>query len=230
MMFRHFLITRFNCQYFRGQEKRLNYGWLTERIKLFETYTFPSVRGQTEKNFEWILLCHSDTPREFKKRLRRYKGLSLVFTDATAKIIAPLIVKDHLQDEEFVITTRIDGDDAIEKDYIKCVQTEFREEVEFLNIPRGCLYDPRKELAFGRRSTKNPFISFVEKVGDLKTVYCTSHGITDRVAPVRQIWNDKARWLQVVHGGNVFNKVARKGKDKGFPLSRIARDFSLEIS
>lgn len=67
-----FIITRFNLKLFskdKNNKTTLTCQWLRERFDLFETYCYPSVKGQKLQNFYWICLFADDTPDEFKQRV-----------------------------------------------------------------------------------------------------------------------------------------------------------------
>ena len=96
--FAHFLITRFNISTpFTGNTPILTDAWLTKRFELFEQFCFPSVAGQTNNNFQWIILFHPETPSHFMKRFHRLRAgaphLEIVLGQGPApQIIAPVLV------------------------------------------------------------------------------------------------------------------------------------------
>ena len=60
MTFKHYIITRFNLSQRWDKDslgnKVLDDNWLKNRFQLFENYCFPSLKSQTNKNFEWWVL------------------------------------------------------------------------------------------------------------------------------------------------------------------------------
>lgn len=68
-----FVITRFNLKLFsrdKNNKTTLTDQWLKERFELFETYCYPSVKGQKLQNFYWICLFADDTPDVYKQRVK----------------------------------------------------------------------------------------------------------------------------------------------------------------
>ena len=56
-MLHHFILTRFNIRLFRHDKHGHSIepkSWFEERLNLFETYTLPSIMGQTCQEFTWI--------------------------------------------------------------------------------------------------------------------------------------------------------------------------------
>lgn len=241
-MFKHFLFTRFNLviahvpdrktSAFRSIEKsnkdRLDPDWLYERLELFRNYCLPSIKNQDTDNFEWIVLMHSDTPKDIVNSICEHTSVFL--SRSPDWEAAHEVIKDT---ERFTITSNLDSDDAITKNFISSIQKEFRGKREYLNIPEGFIASVYKadevRLYLGRRSEKNPYQSFIDddKHGK-RTVYYTTHGLTYTNAPVRQIENTSASWLQTIHGDNLANRLKKCKDDKLVPLSKISERFSIK--
>ena len=68
----HVILTRFNIAS-PGREVaiRNSPGWLDRRFGLFEQFCLPSIAGQTERNFHWLIYFDKDTPAEFRERIER---------------------------------------------------------------------------------------------------------------------------------------------------------------
>lgn len=102
--------------------------YLDNRIRLFEKYTFPSIKNQTNKNFKWLVLFSDQTPEKYKNHMNKLQ--------MECEMFCPL----YLQDEEaydfdnylksvlenfkcdVYITTRIDNDDAISVKMVERIQ------------------------------------------------------------------------------------------------------------
>ncbi len=178
MKIKHFVITRFNLPIFptrtNGEKvKNCDVDFLNKRLDIFETYCMPSLKNQTNQNFQWLVLFDVNTPDVIKKRLgqvekqmenlsvcyfdlQKYSVLSKEYIDlyneyaskvpykpqtisetgytidseliqrcSTPKYIGDLIhEKVKGEDYDYIITTRIDNDDAFHKDMIGAVQHE----------------------------------------------------------------------------------------------------------
>ncbi len=79
-MFRHFIITRFNIRVGKlGTDKNGNLTrtdvWLKNRIDLFEKYCLPSVVGQTNKNFTWMVLFDKISIQNYMYKIEAYRAV-----------------------------------------------------------------------------------------------------------------------------------------------------------
>src|SRR5579862_8573015 len=76
--FDHVLLTRFNVRYVEDPNAPsigVDPGWLADRFALFEQHCLPSVLGQTEQNFAWILFFDKATPQPFAARAQALADL-----------------------------------------------------------------------------------------------------------------------------------------------------------
>jgi hypothetical protein len=236
--FDHLLLTRFNVR-FRDRFKETrginpDTEWLNKRFKLFEDFCYPSVYGQSNQNFKWLVFFDQDTPEFFKEKIKKYsewENFIPVYTDCVfqegefpKKLIE--LIMSQTKKSEYLITIRIDNDDAICKSYIQKIQDNFnKQENEGINFLYGYqLYQGKLYLDF---SMGNHFISLIEKYDvdnedSLKTVFCRHHSNLYEVCNVKII-KDKPTWLEVIHGNNISNI----DRPRGFrmPTTRLLKDF-----
>ncbi len=204
----HFLVTRFNVRsfYHAGEPTE---AWLRERLDLFLTYCLPSVAGQSSRRFRWLVFFDDRTPAWFRE----------LIDAAAGEVFEPVYVSGYFDHRTvsrevglratapFTITTRLDNDDAVARDFIGVIQQQFADQdLQFINLTSGA------QLAEGRYYlrpyTKNPFLSLIERnEGDLRTVMVEHHYRIDEAGPVQNIRTRHPLWLQVVHGGNVLNEI-----------------------
>lgn len=210
--FVHLLLTRFNVAVGYGDATvRLQDQWLEDRFRLFEEYCLPSVAGQTGVTFEWIVFCDSGSPTWMRTRMKRLSAMvSCVYIEGrlSDEVIAKNVAGTGKVTAPYLITTRLDSDDALARDHLATVQRVFRgQEREFVEFPvglqsyRGHLYN-----VFYRG---NPFLSLIEKVdpsGVFSTVHCVEHTLVRRAGTVRSILRPPL-WLQVLHSSNVGNSL-----------------------
>ncbi|MBW2647921.1 MAG: hypothetical protein JRE23_17460 [Deltaproteobacteria bacterium] len=226
--------------------------WLTERQVLFEKFCLPSVQSQTDKNFEWILVADARTPDTFKEVIEAYpatvlygdfenlpvpkKGVerpknrfhrALQLEVATA---APLKKYLEAKDVDYIITTRLDSDDAISTNHIdkiwNCVrQHKSKHDRFWLNLVRGYKWCSGNVYPIG--ALQNPFISFIEPQGDLLTTYQCCHQLAPKSGyPVVGIREGHPTWMQVIHGGNLMNKLMRfRGE---MPFENVSDKFKIK--
>jgi len=191
----HFLLTRFNVTMSGGPPSP---EWLEHRMKIFEEVTAPSVDAQTAPGFMWLVFCDPPIgPRYLSgaSKLARCSATAKYGLESVQRYVK-INIAEHAGPRDWVITTRLDSDDALEPHFIETIQKNFREETEFLNLPQGF------QLVDGvRRKVKlfsNPFLSYVEKAENPKTVYHVHHDRAMDSAPVRDLISEPA-WTQTCH-------------------------------
>ena len=206
------VITRFNIAS-PGREApiRNTPGWLDRRFELFERYCLPSIAAQTVKNFHWLIYFDEGTPAAFRERIESARAQAQFeprfvgpFTmQMTASDVSALISPS----DDLVVTTRLDNDDAVSRDFIERVR------LEAARVPTGTVLNFTNGLALrdGRvytaTDTSNPFTSLVESAsGPIKTIWSAQHHKLESEWTLHQIRGLPA-WLQVVHGENVSNRI-----------------------
>ncbi len=214
-VFQHFFLTRFNIAT-PGREFAIRNrpGWLEERFDLFERYCLPSMRHQINQNFKWIIFFDEDTPAQYRSRIeecRKVREFHPYFTglfeargwgDAVASVVEGRC--------DYLITTRLDNDDALCENFVeqlhkKITATEL-EGVDFLNFTKGYVVQGAKIYALKHRT--NAFVSRIEKYEEhAETVCVVPHMDVENLGRVRQVDSRSGTWIQVVHGGNVSNRV-----------------------
>lgn len=211
--FQHFILTNFNVR--RDDYDRDRHGspvltraWMEERFVLFENFCLPSVRGQTNLDFTWLVRHDEETPAEYRRRLDSYKTFQnfelvparLSFKKAILQCLRP--------GTERIVTTRLDNDDALHRGAIALLQSCCTtQDLEFLNLPVGYCYAYPGRETYLVEDRSNAFLSLVERITSAppRTAVCINHNQASEVAPVRQIGSEPS-WLQVIHTRNLRNR------------------------
>jgi hypothetical protein len=221
--FRHVIVTAFNTARSHNPNEvhlafRTRPGWLDERFDLFERYCLPSVLGQTNQNFLWMIYFHPSTSEDHLERARRGFGgrtnicIKLAEVFASERIRADLDA-DLGRSSGWLVTTRLDNDDGLHRDFVDLLQAKVRVgQEEVLEFPWGIVYV--SGTPYFSRQPHNAFISLSEPMDSLQTVFCVRHKEVARRFPITNVTSRPA-WLQSIHGDNVGNKI------RGW---RIARD------
>ncbi|GAA4286884.1 glycosyltransferase [Georgenia daeguensis] len=201
--FEHFLLTRFNVRH----EVRASDDWLRHRLQYFESVCLPSVKAQTTKVDRWLVFLDAERDAWFEDRITRLAGDTFEPVWVDGPFLPEIAARETLarSSAPWVITTRMDNDDALARDFIEAIQSQFRHEREFLNFQAGLQLSEDGRL-FYRSDPSNAFVSLVEPREELVTVFVDWH---DRIAehgPVRQIVA-APMWLQMVHGRNIGNQI-----------------------
>lgn len=207
----HVLLTRFNIRYGAALNSRaLSLEWLGARMELFRKFTVPSVASQSCLPDAWLVFFDEGTPDVTRDEFRQLAAqLPLLHAEYCGKFTTKLAV-DRVRSilaptADWLLTTRLDNDDALHRRFIETVQSIARPGVrEFINPTCGLI------LANGRlyrdRDSSNPFITLSEHPADCRTVWMDQHPLLARHGPIRQFALPDA-WIQVVHGGNLVNHV-----------------------
>jgi hypothetical protein len=220
----HVLLTRFNTRI--DDNTPPPEAWLRSRLELFDQYGLPSVTQQDVRPDLWLIFCDASSPAWFREvfpnRLPFWAEpvwLDRPFsTDSAAAAVAARI------GTPWVITTRMDNDDCIARNYLGAVRNAFASSREFINFTAGLQYQGGR--LYQRIDPSNAFVSLAEPTVGLTTVFIDRH---DRVAnhgPVRQV-KAPSMWIQIVHGENLANSVHGIRVNPGGIALRFAADLQL---
>ncbi len=216
-MFQHFVITRFNLrdpalEKANGNKPLLDDKWMEDRLELFENYCYSSIKNQTELNFTWLVFFDISTPQVFRTIIDRYaaefSNFTPIYIDGMNAYL-PSIKSEVAKrlDQPYLITSRLDNDDCLHKDYMKEVQAQFAQQpfmaIDFID---GYTLQIEPVVRFAKRShVHNPFISLIEKSDDFVTVWSRKrHGHWSKVKKVLPVQN-KRMWMSIIHFENATN-------------------------
>ncbi len=237
MNFRHFILTRFNVNIEPTDFRlRLDNAWLSLRFDLFQKFCFPSVRGQSSQDFTWLVLFDEKTPERFRRLIdvyKKYPNFRPVFCGEykTIKPQLAALMRDLAPDVEWLLSTRLDNDDALACLFVECLrqlagsvnpEELSPEDTLFINFTNGVQYCESKVYAF--EDVTNAFISLLERRAKPRTVFWVDHPSIYEVSRVMQA-RTKPLWLQNVHGTNLYNYIRGELTED---LS-ILKDFKLEL-
>lgn len=219
--FNHFILTRFNLLIFNkdkeGQKVRTT-EWLEHRLGLFERYCLPSVANQTCRDFTWIVLFDSKTPDQYKTKIEEYQArcpqLVPVFVEPqNGRFFASIFraeVSKRLQPGR-VITTYLDNDDALDRNFVKDIQerADTLSDGTFITYTHGYQFFTEHQYLMRVRYPRNHFISVAERAdpATVKTIYgYGSHYYIDRIPDVKiERIKNRPMWCEVIHEKNMGN-------------------------
>lgn len=138
----HLVITRFNVRTKFAGEAPPTAGWLADRFKLFDQFCWPSLRSQTNQNFTWLVLFDTETPQDFRKKIDSYaaqwSNFRPCYVDNWHALCLDTLVKPYLDgDAQYLVTSRIDNDDALGREYINVVQTHAKDLIATGQLPQA---------------------------------------------------------------------------------------------
>lgn len=236
----HFLITRFNIAMPHKKDKHnrptLTKEWLDNRFELFETYCLPSIKQQTNRDFKWLCLFDADTPEEYKQRIEGYEKIldNIVVCYLTEEktegetLYSALkeLIKPYLSsDAEIVVTTRVDNDDALNKEMMEQIRLHVlkgNSSGKILSFYYGYQYVVKLNMIVKRRSVNNHYLSLVEPAAKFETVMKFMHNKAAEYAPIEKVGVDKrVYWLEVIHEKNLMNHMVAS-LDTSVQLRRLS--------
>ncbi|MES2810922.1 MAG: glycosyltransferase [Bacteroidota bacterium] len=237
-MFEHLLITRFNLRnpkwdVTKNNENLLTEEWMTDRMKLFTDFCFPSIVSQTSKNFKWLLYFDTTTPEKFKVQIQDLikvqTNIEVFFIDGMPAFYSE--IQKYIQEKStspYLITSRIDNDDCIHKDFIKEVQNQFNsQDYQAIDIIKGYSLQVEPNVMLGKKEhIFNPFISLIEKNDNPKTVWFSDHNMWKKETRITQITN-KRLWMSIIHQKNKVNEFDGYGNVN---WNEISKEFIVSDS
>ena len=234
-MFRHYIITRFNLrakewQFTKNSTKVLDENWLKNRFELFEKYCLPSLLSQTNKNFEWVIYFDTETPAFYKDKIEVYRqklpNLVPVFVENMELFLPSIQAHIKNNNQEYVITTRLDNDDCVSKYFVDEIQKNFNKQTyEALDFVDGYSLQISPDFKLGKkRHLYNPFISLVEKKQNPTSVWSRSHTSWKRETRIKRILNNRI-WMVIIHQENKVNEFDGYGKVNA---EEIFQDFIMD--
>lgn len=240
----HFILTRFNL--FLWHKDKEGYPvrtmkWLAHRFMLFEKYCLPSIKGQTCKNFEWIVLFDHMTPESFKNKITDYQKEFPLFVPVYvepedghkfAQIFRREVVKRITAKR--VITSYLDNDDALNVEFVEDLQQRvlFLSNGTFVYYTDGFQFYTDNNYLMQIHYRRNHFASVVEsgEPSTIKTIYgYGSHYYIEKIKGIKiEFVVNLPIWCEVIHEKNMGNDAyflkAKMVKD----TERLRRDFAID--
>lgn len=209
--FDHWVVTRFNVPFRSWPGLSTERDWLAHRINLFTSYCLPSVARQTCQDFRWLLLIDRETPPDFLGAitdLNRHRPFEVLLVGPGWGKEPPTFLA-RASRTEYLVTSRLDNDDAIHGDYVSVLQEAFHPEpFLFLEMPRGLKLHADKRKLYRLTFRSGPFLTLIERrhTDAPQTVYCCNHDRASEHGAIVRLKLDPA-WLQIVHSRNATNSI-----------------------
>lgn len=210
--------------------------YLFYRFSVFEKFCLPSVRNQTCQSFKWLVLFDNNTPESFKQRAAGwhrafpnlipcyldvdvYGGIlenpcpvNDVDTDGPMQQITSRFVTDVIRSmertlPEWVLTTRLDSDDALHRDLVKVVQGFFLKNPKMMAFDNVFTYKYilDESIIYRYKLINGHYLTLAEKTGDsFRSVLFCNHLAMDKYVEVQHIYG-RTLQTELIHSGNVVN-------------------------
>lgn len=208
--FRHIILTKFNMV--KKGRRPPNLDWTRHRFNIFEKYCYPTLIGQTDQNFEWMVFFDQSTDR---KLINKYQRIIPIFFPKEDKWSFRTLWKDTKA--EWLITTRLDSDDGLNLNFIREIHRRFRKvekiigfDEEIVDFSNGINYDIRSNRMKLRKSkVVTAFLTTIEKMSNNpKGCYVSKHTIIKNLFKnLNKVDNKEPMWFQVIHDKNIGTKT-----------------------
>jgi hypothetical protein len=232
--FTHYLITRYNVRLdqwgkdVHGQPT-LKDDWMSHRFALFSRYCLPSVIAQVNLDFTWLIYFESSTTlldlQQIRNLVEPYPFIRIRLVSGYFECMKDIDAELSSTQTPYVITSRLDNDDAISAEYIRAVQSYFVPvDRTLINMLSGYGYIPHQQVVTRLLNIqRNSFSSFIEErraEGGHITVRGFPHGTPPEGTTIINV--DKGYyWLKIFHQRNLLSKPF------GYPVFR--NHFSTEF-
>lgn len=230
----HYLITQFNLTgLVKFQDTRAWNEWNIYRFDFFKRYSLPSVLNQSNKDFIWFIFFDKSTPVEclrYIDELKQYKFIIPIIINGITEFRAECIksLKKYLKkDYEWILTTRLDNDDALHYSAIDTIQNCFTPvDQQLIILASGYVCDFKTKKLSHYYYFKSPFLTVIERNNkdDIKGVFFHTHtewpNLRFRLTRelkhlfIKEIKSkpiyivDKPYWVQFIHN-NLSNSFYR---------------------
>lgn len=219
----HFIFTRFCIRIDKNTDRSQEDTWLRERVRIFERYLLPSLRGQTVDRFRWILMVSPTTPQWIWDRSLHWQPAEVF--EFNSRLEIPTFLEREAR-EDRILCSRIDSDDAVSETFVEELQNSASTQQEWLVFANGVAagngsyyeVNDRPLSAFPTLIDQRPFVG----------PHCVQHPQLAKFAPVRVISNTRG-WLIHAHQNNILNDLTRLKLGSQIPLEKVANTFHLDL-
>ena len=205
------LLTRFNLPS-EGAESliRAEEGWLTDRWGLFERYTVPSIRAQTDPDVHWLVYLDPESPTWLKDGIAQLDEEGLLRPIYRERVDHAELIDDIEETlgaahRPMLATANLDNDDGLAPDFVarlRAASDDGERRAVYFEI--GLIRSPTR--LYLRHDPVNAFGAVAEPWPEPVTCWLEWHNLLGNHMPVRVLTGEPA-WLQVVHGRNVSNRA-----------------------
>lgn len=224
--YKHYILSRFNIPNNKTYRKP-SQKWLEVHYKLFDDYCYPSIINQTDKCVTWLIAFDNETID--KDWVEQHKLITPLYISDFSRLYKhhckQFIISEIPKWAEYLITTRVDVDDFIHRNFISTIHNNvlgYYSTDICVSLTKGLTYDTETNATrIWKKRYTNPFISLVEKLYNLdniNTVNYTKHCAMDNYFEVLYIDTIEPMWGQTINGYNVSNIM--RGKSCKIDMSK----------
>ena len=217
MNFKHLILTRFNLQYELQNNIHIQPDWLDERFRLFEAYCLPSIVGQTNQQFDWVILLSDQTPPIYllhlKHLIQSYGNIHMELCPyhQNFNLMYKRIGEKYLGNHNFLLSTRLDSDDMLANHYVEVLQSKLSTSLlhpSIITFPQGIQWFEQSNIAFAVKYNKNHFLNFWEEKTSIRTSLGVDHTLVTEEELI--LLQESSMWCEIVHSNNLCNSYVPK--------------------
>ena len=254
MRIQHFVLTRFNVRFAffinqqgHGEWPGADPAYLDCRLAFFEKYCLPAMKRQTVP-FRWLVFFSSLTPEAYKERVRAYVHDCPSFEPVFVEDERPIegsdmqetfyrYVEERLDaDAEWVITTRIDNDDAFNVQALAWIRQSAEETLagghesgSFLIILRdGNVWLLAHGFTQACSWMGNHFLSLVCPRAERRQVLSFDHRKFKALGLPVVVNPAKHAWLEIVNGTNLGNAFRASFRACRMTSRELKENFAID--
>lgn len=173
--------------------------WLAARLELFKSVCVPSVLGQTDQSFVWIVGVASEVPRQWTQMISHASG-----GRSDVVVVPPGSSLSESRAERWkareFISARLDSDDAISREYVAEIRSRIKPG-HAISLFHGVQLNAGPVSLFHRFSKSNSF-SALWTLDNRDVLKLPRHKDIVQEAPLRNVFTFKPHYLVFVHGKN----------------------------
>jgi len=240
----HLIVTRYNLGLYTHKKVTRTRApiepdqWMKHRFNVFRRFGYPCLATQSNQDFIWYILLDKLTPKEHfeplaklvsaKSNIRLYSSPN---TDA-GRALDPIVETEHSDRPAYLLTTRIDNDDAFHREAVARIQRVASQWIEWergglairrltgvptqdliIDAPAGYVVheddwkDVRETLLVMDCCT--PYASYLSRSG-VTVFHKRHHKIRKYEPPYVTVDLDAPSWLSVVHRYNLVCRLTSR--------------------
>lgn len=191
--------------------------WMDRRIALFEQYTLPSFKNQTNKDFHLVILVDPNTPENYLEILRGYTHQYsfcniLLTTEFRGKEYEEALLNFYKEirknNSNTILSTRCDNDDLVHIEYIQQVK-DLIKDYKVLSMSHGLYWDINSNIFLDSVFPTGPFLTTQSTLDNfINPRYGNHHDVIRDNNPL--IHNSTIpMWIQIIHGENIWNALEK---------------------
>ena len=176
-----------------------------------------------------------ESPQYLKDKIAKWKLECSQFVplfvsnyDEFMKVSMIASINEMADNADYIITTRLDNDDALLNGAVKEIQLHFVPKHNVIvDMEDGYCYDANKNvICLVEKNKSNQFISLIEKKEYVMTVFRHNH--RQWAGEAEFVSLSTPQWLEVVHERNLYNQVFGRALYRN--KRKTLKPFGLKVS